>query len=247
MWQQTVFIWSSDNGAAIELVTGQKSAYPLRGGYYTNWEGGIRAPGVLSGGFLPASARGRPAPGLMHLCDWLATFCSLAGCDTSDEAASHAGLPPMDSLDLWPHLSGANATSPRTEVWFTPLSGDRGNGTNTKSADAAIIVGQHKLIVGNISQASWCGPTYPNHTTWDTWKTIEKCTSETKVGCLFDIMNDPSEHHDLALEEPTLAQKLLARLEELDRTLYDPPRGDPDVSGACAQVVRNDGTWGPWL
>lgn len=38
MWERTLFIWTSDNGAAIEQVTGGKSAYPLRGGYYTNWE-----------------------------------------------------------------------------------------------------------------------------------------------------------------------------------------------------------------
>ena len=39
MWDNTVFVWQSDNGAAIEMVTGMKSGYPLRGGYYTNWEG----------------------------------------------------------------------------------------------------------------------------------------------------------------------------------------------------------------
>ena len=46
----------------------------------------------------------------------------------------------------------------RGEVLLTPLSGDRYNGTNPRSGDAAIIVGTHKLIVGNISQArpiSW--------------------------------------------------------------------------------------------
>eukprot|EP01050_Picozoa_sp_SAG11_P027139 SAG11_NODE_6755_length_1253_cov_2.154246_1_plen_124_part_00 len=36
MWERTFFVWSSDNGAAIELDTGAKNSYPLKGGYYTN-------------------------------------------------------------------------------------------------------------------------------------------------------------------------------------------------------------------
>ena len=157
-------------------------------------------------------------------------------------------MPPMDSLNLWPHLSGANDTSPRQEVWLTPLSGDRGAGTNPRSADAAIISGQYKLIVGNISQSSWCGASYPNNTVdWDTWATFLECTSASKPGCLFHIFDDPTEHHDLSTVQPELAAKLLKRLEDLDATLFDPPRGEPDHAGACAQVERNLGFWGPWL
>ena len=210
----------------------------------------MRAPGVVSGGsaVIPIAARGRDAQGLMHLTDWLATFCSLAGCNTSDEPAAAAGLPPMDSLDMWPHLTGANSTSPRTEVWLTPLRGDRSNGTNPRSGDAAIILGEHKLIVGNISQASWTGPSYPNNSVdWDTWASVEHCTTDSKVGCLFNIFDDPTEQHDLALARPDLARALFKRLEELDLTVFDPDRGDADHEGACKQVGHNGGFWGPWI
>lgn len=37
LWENTLFVWSSDNGAAVELTTGMKNSYPLRGGYTTNW------------------------------------------------------------------------------------------------------------------------------------------------------------------------------------------------------------------
>ena len=43
------------------------------------------------------------------------------------------------------------------------------------------------------------------------------------------------------------AAALLQRLQELDATLFDPPRGSPDHAGACKQVGRNGGFWGPWL
>ena len=42
-----------------------------------------------------------------------ATFCGLAGVAVHDAAAEEAKLPPVDSLDLWPMLSGVNLTSPR--------------------------------------------------------------------------------------------------------------------------------------
>ena len=246
MWANTLFVWSSDNGAAIELTTGAKSAYPLKGGYYTNWEGGVRAPGLVAGGFVPAAARGTTAAGLMHLCDFVATFCAVGGCDPTDASAAAAGLPPVDSLDLWPHVSGQNASSPRTEVWLTPLSGDRYNGTQGRSGDAAIIVGRHKLIVGDIGQSSWTGPVYPNASRWPTWATIENCTTPQKVGCLFDIFDDPTEHHDLAAAKPDVAAALLARLEALEATKFDPPRGKPDAK-SCDTLWDNGGYWGPWL
>jgi hypothetical protein len=48
-----------------------------------------------------------------------ATFAGLAGVSTFDHAAAAAKLPPVDSLDMWPLLSGANATSPRDTVLVT--------------------------------------------------------------------------------------------------------------------------------
>jgi hypothetical protein len=126
MWKHTLFIWSSDNGGAIELDTGMKNNWPLRGGYYTDWEGGIRASALVNGGFLPATAkRGSKREGahsFLHICDWLATFGELAGYDTSDARAKTAGLPPSDSLSMWPMLAGFNETSPRTEIACNPQS-----------------------------------------------------------------------------------------------------------------------------
>ena len=59
----------------------------------------------------------------VSIADFYATFCGLAGVSAVDEAAQLARLPPVDSLDLWPLFSGANLTSPRYEILFTPLKG----------------------------------------------------------------------------------------------------------------------------
>ena len=80
------------------------------------------------------------------------TFCSLAGVEAHDARAAAAGLPAVDSKDLWPLLSapGGSAPAPRT----LPLS------PNT------IIVDGWKLIVGMSTQGlggptsmdGWTGP-----------------------------------------------------------------------------------------
>ena len=80
------------------------------------------------------------------------TFCSLAGVEVHDARAAAAGLPAVDSKNLWPLLSapGGSTPAPRT----LPLS------PNT------IIVDGWKLIVGMSTQGlggptsmdGWTGP-----------------------------------------------------------------------------------------
>ena len=86
------------------------------GGKASNWEGGVRVAAFVSGGLVPAAMRGAKLDGYVHISDWFSTFCGLAGVDPTDTSAAAHGLPPIDSLDLWPMISGANRTSPRTEM-----------------------------------------------------------------------------------------------------------------------------------
>jgi len=78
MWDNTLLLWSFDNGGAVHLGGGANS-YPLRGGYFNNWEGGVRVAALLSGGALPPAVRGSKLQGFIHEADWYATFCHLAG------------------------------------------------------------------------------------------------------------------------------------------------------------------------
>ena len=142
-WNDTLVVFSADNGGEH---TSAGNNFPLRGGKYTDFEGGTRNIAFASGGWLAPELRGTSTAEWLHVCDIWATFAALAGTDPTDHRAAAAGLPPLDGLDMWPMLSGANETSPRTEVVFTPLSGDRFNGTNAHSGDAAILIGRHKLM-----------------------------------------------------------------------------------------------------
>lgn len=71
-------------------------------GKLSNWEGGIRSNAFASGGLLPPKVRGTKQTGLMAGWDWYATYCFLAGVDPTDHKAQAAGLPPIDSHNLWP-------------------------------------------------------------------------------------------------------------------------------------------------
>ena len=50
--------------------------------------------------------------------DWYSTFCFLANVPAADDSAAVAAgsVPPIDSLNMWPLLSGSNASSPRDWV-----------------------------------------------------------------------------------------------------------------------------------
>eukprot|EP01050_Picozoa_sp_SAG11_P019054 SAG11_NODE_2975_length_2798_cov_1.751019_3_plen_114_part_00 len=52
----------------------------------------------------------------------------------------------------------------------------------------------------------------------------------------FNVIDDPTEHIDLAEAQPAVVERLLERLEALQPAVYDPDRGAPETAAACAQV-----------
>ncbi|KAH8053087.1 sulfuric ester hydrolase [Aureococcus anophagefferens] len=82
MWDDTLIVLTSDNGGPSGTDADSSNNFPLRGGKYSDLEGGVRAAGLVAGGFLPDAARGRTLDGAgayVHICDWYATFARLAG------------------------------------------------------------------------------------------------------------------------------------------------------------------------
>ena len=82
-------------------------------------QGGIRVNAFVSGGLIQAKAPkmvGKKLDGFTHAADWYATFCSLAGVDPFDHRAAAAGLPAVDSINLWPYWSGEERRSARRRL-----------------------------------------------------------------------------------------------------------------------------------
>jgi arylsulfatase I/J len=236
MWEDTLIVITSDNGGPM-YGTNAANNFPLKGYKFSSWEGGIRVIGAVGGGFLdPNNAKGghrRPLGGkligMIHGTDWYATFAALGGVSSADPRAEAAGLPPPDSLNLWPYLSGAVETSPRTSFQVD---------------EQCLVNSPYKLLLGHQKGACWSGPHVPNATGAGICTRVAQCY---EGGCLFDLFADPEERVDLA-KNPKFAATLAAmqaQLAEANLRIFSPNRGEPDPR-ACAQVVKNGGYWGPF-
>ena len=94
LWENSLLLFMSDNGARLGDSTG--SNQPFRGGKFTLWEGGTRILAFLSGPLL-STRRGTKWNGLAHASDLLPTLLSVAGVGD----LGHTGPTPIDGLDLW--------------------------------------------------------------------------------------------------------------------------------------------------
>jgi arylsulfatase B len=226
------------DGGPIYLPESAANNNPLRGGKYSEFEGGIRSTAFMSGGFLPSNVIGTKQQGMMAIADWYTTFCSLAGVNPYDTWAAESGLPPVDGLDMWPMLSGVNSTSPRTEL---PVS------------NHTYIHGDMKLIIGfGAIEASWEGDYYPNSTSiaHDPYNFSLGCDS----GCLFNVSADPTEHDNLAEAMPDVVAAMSARFQYWLSTYYQNHEQGvnscpSDITGECAcwmAMNKYGGFFGPY-
>ena len=130
------------------------------------WEGGVRVNAFVSGGALPAAARGQRRDGYIMTADLHATICALAGVPIADPMPV-AGVPGVDGLDMWGYIvTGqsvgraalappfAPSASPRDEVMLaclgnsTVVPADAGTERARAWTGGALITGQYKLIYG---------------------------------------------------------------------------------------------------
>lgn len=237
-YNNSVIIFSSDNGG--QTFSGG-SNWPLRGRKGTYWEGGVRGLGFVHSPLLKKKRRTSRA--LVHITDWYPTLVGLAGGTTS--AADG-----LDGYDVWPAISEGRA-SPRTEILHNidPLynharhgSLEGGFGIWNTAVQAAIRVGEWKLLTGDPGYGDWIPPqtlaSFPG-----SWWNLERMASIRQAVWLFNISADPYEREDLADQRPDVVRTLLARLADYNRTAIPVrypaanPRAHPDFNG---------GAWGPW-
>ena len=177
---------------------------------------------MVSGGYLPESRRGKIENGMVHIADWYATFAAIIGFDPTDNKAKKAGLPPIDSLNMWPLITGINLTSPRTEV---VISGN------------VLIQNNYKYMVNaSFDYASWGGYLFPNSTSPK--HPIQGTKMNCNEGCLFDLEKDMTEHVNIINENMDIANKMYQRLVELKKGFYS--NNEPgitmcpkNISGSC--------------
>eukprot|EP00437_Effrenium_voratum_P025580 CAMPEP_0181411350 /NCGR_PEP_ID=MMETSP1110-20121109/7829_1 /TAXON_ID=174948 /ORGANISM="Symbiodinium sp., Strain CCMP421" /LENGTH=672 /DNA_ID=CAMNT_0023533965 /DNA_START=55 /DNA_END=2073 /DNA_ORIENTATION=- len=225
MYENTLLVFLSDNGAAANLRQSAHN-YPLKGGKYADWEGGLRTNAFISGGFVPPEHRGKQFSGIFHIADWYATLCDLAGVDHVDHKSAEANkyleqqglpvMPPVDSRPQWRHLlDGSNARPDPLQL-----------------SEKTVLRWPYKLVTGSHKGSFWPGPVWPNCSTTDpveanldAFGRDEPVFNESEMrrrtfvedcgaGCLFDVDRDPRELTNLATD-PNHSALLAAMQDEL--------------------------------
>ena len=277
-WDNTLIVWVSDNGGPTGVGdVGAKASscaannFPLRGGKGSAFQGGVRTAGFVGGGYVPPAVRGTSFDGYIHIADWFATFCNVAGIPGAAAADDATAPRPSDSIDAWPAITRRQTTfRTRTEV---PISLVMEGGPRTvphpgwRIASGALIVGNLKIIIGaQNGQGVHFYPDYPNTTTrpqasdpgCPNCGTTAQCGAKPS-GCLYDISVDPEERHDLAKTNPTALANLTARIYALIPSLYQSDivkgnNGTYDCQGALraargpyAKATGTAAWFGPWL
>ncbi|XP_068590886.1 arylsulfatase I-like [Cebidichthys violaceus] len=151
---------------------------------------------------------------------------------------------PKSQTQLKLHLRYQNVSRPTSHPFVRPSEPPW-----DASVQAAIRVGDWKLLTGDPGHGDWVPPqvlpTLPGR-----WWNLERTfslfpkSSALKNVWLFNITADPCERQDLADQRPDVVQRLMARLAYYNQTavpVYFPP-DDP-----LADPSLHRGAWVPWV
>jgi hypothetical protein len=195
--EDTLLIFTSDNGPWLNFGNHAGSARPLREGKGTAFEGGPRVPAVWRwpGRIQPGSVSSAMASTL----DVLPTVAAITG----------ASLPalPIDGVDILPLLTGEEGANPREQFLFYyegQLRGIReGRWKRVYEHRTRSYVGVEPGMDGLPGPYSF--PTVPD--------------------ALYDLENDAGETTDVSVEHPDVVARLDALAEEARALLGDRLRG----------------------
>ncbi len=185
----TLVIFTSDNGPWLSYGDHGGSALPLREGKGTAWEGGVREPCVMRWpGKIPAGTV-CSEPG-MNI-DILPTLANLIGARLPEHK--------IDGVDIWPMISGPIGTkNPRKGYWYYYKQNEL----------HAVSMGKWKLYLPHSyrTMGGRAGGTGGIPTKY----------SQAKVQQLelYDLEADVSETKNLADQHPGLVKKMQAFAEE---------------------------------
>ena len=244
MWNNTFFIFSSDNGA-VPQPQQAGSNYPLRGMKFQVYEGGTRVPAFVHSPLLPARRAGTKFGALFHITDWTRTLVEgLLGASPllALESELHA-----DSYDQMAALLG-DGDAPRDSMIYSIDS------CVTGRPQGAVRQGDMKLHVLS-SNTTWWEPMATNAFGGQT-ATFEypAWTQDmvTPFHQLYNISADPYEQHDLTLFAPEVVARLNETFHRYATHLAAPllcPSQEGTAADNFVRTWRTASNWtvGPWI
>jgi len=195
---RTWVIFTSDNGPWLSYGDHAGSAYPLREGKLTNWEGGTREPCIMRyPGKIPA---GTESWQMVMAIDLFPTIAKLIGA----ELPKHT----LDGLDVWPILSGKrHAKNPHAAYWFY-FEVNQLQAVATGDGRWKLQLPQTYNTLGGKPGGHGGAPVPYEH------RKLEKAE-------LYDLVNDISEANDVADKNPKIVKLLETEAEKARTELGD--------------------------
>ncbi|XP_064637207.1 arylsulfatase B-like [Lineus longissimus] len=232
MMGNTLLVFTSDNGGALDSW-GDNT--PLRGGKFTQWEGGTRAVTFINSPMVKSP--GREFNGLFHAVDWAPTI--LAAVD-SQLNSQQIATSDMDGLNQWDSLVENTRGITRNDMVYIF---DEVDGTY------AYRYGHFKLIIGPPVCAEYQHQMTenkgPDPNCWyDSIHTRKNTTCDYELAdtMLFNVVNDPEERFNLAARRPDVVNALKQKMKELKKDAIPNQSNEPvDISGSTKDAVLYPG------
>jgi len=188
--ENTLIIYASDNGSYRDDRVDN-----LRGKKGSNWDGGIRVPGIFSWPALIPKNRVEKQPA--GLVDVLPTLCGLLNLELPQDRM-------IDGSDLSSLLRGKPDSFKRHQPMFWHLQKSRPI-VAMRDGDFSLVANpDYEIPTTNMFQERWI-PKVKNRG----YKDFQ----------LFDLSNDPGQMENIASDNPELLKKLKAKLLEINQSI----------------------------
>jgi len=196
--QNTWVIFTSDNGPWLSYGNHAGSAYPLREGKGTHWEGGTREPCIMRWpGKIPAGTESRD---MLMTIDLFPTIAKIIGAQPPPH--------PLDGLDVWPIISGQRgAKNPHDAYWFYYEVNQLQAVTSGDGRWKLQLPHTYRTLAGKPGGRDGAPAAYEQ-------RQIAKPE-------LYDLVNDISETTDVAARHPEIVKRLETEAEKARAELGD--------------------------
>ncbi|MEQ2007425.1 MAG: sulfatase [Limisphaerales bacterium] len=194
----TLVVFTSDNGPWLSYGDHAGRAGPLREGKGTAWEGGTRVPCLMRwpGKLAPGTSSGE----MLMTIDLLPTFAKLIGAKLPEHK--------IDGLDVWPLLAGApDAKNPHEAYWSYYAQNELQAMFTPDGKWKLQLPHGFRTLAGRPGGKDGIPSKYEN--------------AKVEEPQLYDLHNDVGEKSDVASSNPAIVQRLLALAEKARADLGD--------------------------
>jgi arylsulfatase len=193
--ENTIVIFTSDNGPWLSYGGHSGSAGIYREGKGTNWEGGHRVPGIIRfpNKIATNTLIDEPAMGI----DWLPTLSEFAQTELPEKK--------IDGASLVPLLTGQHQKSPHENFFFYYRTNEL---HAVRHQDWKLYVPHtYRSLNGRIGTNDGFPVPYE--------------MNEVKTPVLFDLSQDPAEQFDIADQHPAIVKKITQIADSIRLVLGD--------------------------